>query len=143
MMVTGGEENFNWIPYFGSRVFVRPQRLAGRRQKGKLHVDTIKGIFLGFEEGTTRNIIWYNPRTNKVNSSCAHFTFNESFNNLPSDQLPPNAVQLKRTRAREGEQQDEPVLEWIDSNVLLHPHWQYHIKRSGLQRSQECCNGSK
>ena len=116
MMVTGGKENFNRIPYFGSRVFVQPPRPAGRRQKGKLHVDTIKGIFLGFEEGTTRNIIWYNPKTNKVNSSCAHFTFDESFNDLPSDKLPPNAVQLERTRAREGDQEDEPVPEWIDSN---------------------------
>ena len=79
-------------------------------------MDTIKGIFLGFEEGTTRNIIWYNPKTNKVNSSCAHFTFNESFNDLPSSQLPPNVVQLERIRVCEGEQQDEPALEWIDSN---------------------------
>ena len=51
-----------------------------------------------------------------MNSSCAHLTFDESFNDLPSDQLPPNVVQLKQTRAHEGEQQDEPVLEWIDSN---------------------------
>lgn len=34
MMVMGEKENFSWIPYFGSRVFVQPQQPAGRRQKG-------------------------------------------------------------------------------------------------------------
>lgn len=115
-MVTGEKENFHNVPYFGSRVFVHPPQPAGRQQKGKLHVDTMKGIFLGFEEGTIRNIIWFNPKTNKVNSSCANFSFDESFNDVPSNELPPNTVQLECSRIRDGDQEEEPKNEWIDSN---------------------------
>ena len=27
--------------------------------------------------------------------------------------------------------------------VLLRPHWQYHVKRSGIRRSRQCADGSK
>ena len=27
--------------------------------------------------------------------------------------------------------------------VLLRPHWQYHVKRSGVRRSRQCADGSK
>jgi len=29
------------------------------------------------------------------------------------------------------------------SAVILRPHWQYVVKRSGVRRSRMCCNGSK
>ena len=27
--------------------------------------------------------------------------------------------------------------------IILHPHWQYLVKRSGVIHSRMCCNGSK
>ena len=27
--------------------------------------------------------------------------------------------------------------------IVLRPHWQYHLKRTGDRRSRNCCNGSK
>ena len=27
--------------------------------------------------------------------------------------------------------------------IVLHPHWQYHLKRTGDHRSCNCCDGSK
>ena len=30
-----------------------------------------------------------------------------------------------------------------DNAIILRPHWQYLVKRSGVRRSRMCCNGSK
>ena len=27
--------------------------------------------------------------------------------------------------------------------VLLHPHWQYHVKHCGVRQSRQCADGSK
>ena len=39
-----------------------------------------------------------------------------------------------------GEDMARPLEE---NAVILRLHWQYHVKRDGQQRAQQCCNGSK
>ena len=50
MMAFNKKENFKHLFTFGCRIWVRPPRPNNRRQKGKLHCDSRKGIFLGYEE---------------------------------------------------------------------------------------------
>ena len=40
-----------------------------------------------------------------------------------------------------GEPQSRDTLP--ENATILRPHWQYLVKRSGVRRSQMCCNGSK
>ena len=58
-IVTGQQENFTRLATFGCRVWVRPPRPLFRRKRGKLHIDSKRGIFLGFLSNTTRNIEYY------------------------------------------------------------------------------------
>ena len=34
-------------------------------------------------------------------------------------------------------------LTMLENRVIMRPHWQYSVKRSGIRRSRMCCNGSK
>ena len=95
------KENFKNLATFGCRVWIKPPCPSGRRKKGKLHADSIKGIFLGFEDGTTRNIRWYDPATDRV-KLAAHFRFDEMFHDLPHAQRPPNVIQLERCQGESG-----------------------------------------
>lgn len=38
-----------------------------------------------------------------------------------------------------GEPQERPK----EEHILLYPHWQYQIKRSGVRQSRACCDSSK
>lgn len=95
------KENFKNLATFGCRVWVYPPRPSNRRKKGKLHADSRKGIFLGFKPGTTCNILWYDPETNRVKSS-SNFRFDKMFHDLPMEKRPPNVIQLERCQGEDG-----------------------------------------
>ena len=42
-----------------------------------------------------------------------------------------------------GDPIDPSVIPLPDGAVILRPHWQYSVKRSGVRRSRMCANGSK
>ena len=113
------KENFKNLATFGCRVWVRPPRLNNRRKKGKLHADSRKGIFLGYKIGTTRNIKWFDPETNRV-KSASNFRFDEMYNDLPVNKRPPNIIQLERCQGESGlppiEENDDAS--WISSSDL-------------------------
>jgi hypothetical protein len=86
-------DDFSDFRTFGCRVWVRP---PGRRG-AKFRPNSRKGIFLGFLPYTTRNILWFDPETNRV-KIATHARFDEGMNDLPLADLPPNVVHLQRTQ---------------------------------------------
>ena len=87
------EEDFSNFRTFGCRVWVRP---PGRR-RAKFHVNSRKGVFLGYVPKTTTNILWFDPETNRV-KLAKHARFDEGMNDLSTDHVPPNVVHLQRTQ---------------------------------------------
>ena len=70
-------------------------RKPGRRS-AKFKTQSQKGIFLGLQPNTTKNILWYDPETNRI-KIAAHACFDEGFNDLRIDQIPPNVQHLQRS----------------------------------------------
>ena len=85
------QPDFQRLRTFGCRVWVRP---PGRRTR-KLKSNSRKGIFLGYIPNTTKNILWYDPETNKV-KIAKHARFDEGMNDLPATAIPPNVIHLNR-----------------------------------------------
>ena len=71
--------------------WVRP---PGRRQH-KLRPNSRKGRFLGFLPNTTKNIVWFDPETEKV-KTAKHARFDEGMNDLQMDDLPRHVIHLQR-----------------------------------------------
>jgi hypothetical protein len=92
-IATQQKDDFSAFRTFGCRVWVRP---SGRRG-AKLIPNSRKGIFLGFLPNTTKNIVWYDPETQRV-KTAKHARFDEGMNDLPVDAIPPNVVHLQRTQ---------------------------------------------
>ena len=97
-LAIGIQEDFSNFRTFGCRVWIRP---PGRRP-AKLIPNSRKGIFLGYVPYTTRNILWYDPETTRV-KIATHAQFDEGFNDLSTDQVPPNVIHLQRAN------NDEPI----------------------------------
>ena len=76
-------------------IWVRP---PGKRP-AKLVSNSWKGIFRGYVPYTTQNILWYDPKTHQV-KIATHARFDEGHNNIPTNQIPPNTIQLQRTEDR-------------------------------------------
>ena len=85
-------EDLSNLCTFGCRVWVCP---PGKRPV-KLVPHSRKGVFLGYVPYTTRNILWYDPKTDRV-KIATHVRFNEGYNDIPTTQIPPNIVHLHRT----------------------------------------------
>jgi hypothetical protein len=96
-IATGTIDDFSAFRTFGCRVWVRP---PGRR-KAKFLPNSRKGVFLGFLPNTTKNIVWYDPETNRV-KTAKHARFDEGMNDLPTDLIPPNVVHLQRVQNGEA-----------------------------------------
>ena len=92
-LATGRTDDFTAFRTFGCRVWVRP---PGRRP-AKLVPNSRKGIFLGFLPNTTKNIIWFDPETQRV-KIAKHARFDEGMNDLPMDSATPNVDHLQRTQ---------------------------------------------
>ena len=62
-------------------------------RSAKFKNNSRKGIFLGFVPNATRNILWFDVNAEMV-KIAKHAKFDEGMNDIPLDQLPPNAMQL-------------------------------------------------
>lgn len=76
---------------FGCRVWVKPPQ----RCLAKFQHNTRKGIFLGYLKHTNKSIYWYDVVSKRVKIAY-HVRFDESMNDLPAIDLPPNVVYLQR-----------------------------------------------
>jgi hypothetical protein len=91
-MSTGSKENLKNLRVFGSRVWVRSPGIQARRFKDKAR----KGIFLGYVPHNTRNIIWYDVGSERM-KIASHCVFDEGFNDVPVETLPPNVQHFLRS----------------------------------------------
>ena len=69
------------------------------RNQAKCVLDTKKGILLGYHTRMLKNVIWYNPATDRVIYGY-HVRFDEGYNDLPLSKLPPNVLLFDRHEAR-------------------------------------------
>ena len=87
-IATNRKENLKNFQTFGCQVWVQPST----SRSAKFQNDSQKGMFLGFAPNTTQNIPWFNVDTERV-KIAKHTKFDEGMNDIPLDQLPPNAMQ--------------------------------------------------
>ena len=80
-------DNFKNLKYFGNRVWYRPPGNLSTKFKSNLQ----KGLSLGFLPETTKDILYYDQRSNSI-KKVRHFCFDED--DLPVDQQPPNSIAL-------------------------------------------------
>ena len=90
-LATNYKDNFSNLKTWGCRVWVRPPGVRSKRFQSEAR----RGIFLGYMPHTSRVILWYDEGTSKV-KIATHAKFDEGFNDLPADTLPPNCQQLLR-----------------------------------------------
>ena len=83
------KENLKNLRTFGCRVYVRPPGIQPRRFKDKVRT----GVFLGYLPHTIRNIIYYDLESERV-KIATHCVFDEGFNDVPMESLPPNVKHL-------------------------------------------------
>ena len=86
---TGEKDNLKFLKTWGCRVWIRQPGIQARRFKDKAR----KGIFLGYVPFTTRNILYFDEESERV-KVATHCLFDEGFNNLPIEALPPNVKHL-------------------------------------------------
>jgi Integrase core domain. len=88
-LVYGYQPDLSLLRVFGCNVYIRP---AGRRPS-KLDNHVIKGKFLGYTS-TLKQIYYLEDSSNKI-KVAAHAHFDEGLANVPLDDLPPYARQLR------------------------------------------------
>ena len=88
---TGKKDNFTKLRTFGCRVHVRPPGVRSKRFKSEAR----QGIFLGYVPHTDRLILWYDEGSGRV-KIATHAKFDEGFNDLPAEVLPPNCQHVRR-----------------------------------------------
>ena len=94
--LNGRKDDLSLLKTFGCRVWVK---ILAWKNKAKYVQDTKKGIFLGYLTNTLKNVVWYDPLTNRVKYGY-HVRFDEGFNDLPNASLPPNVMLLERHEER-------------------------------------------
>jgi hypothetical protein len=89
----GLQANLTNVRTFGCGVWVRPPGKRASRLKNHAKC----GIFLGFAPNTTKNILWYDPETQRVKIAF-HARFDEGMNDLSLADIPPNVRHLQRAQ---------------------------------------------
>ena len=86
---TGEKDNLKFLKTFGCHIWIWPPQIQACQFKDKAQ----KVIFLGYVPFTTQNIPYFDVESEsvKVATGCL---FDEGFNNLPIDALPPNVKHL-------------------------------------------------
>jgi len=92
----GEKDNLGLLRIFGCRLWVK---ILAWQNRAKYIQDTKKGIFLGYRTNALKNVVWYDPLTDRVKYGY-HIRFDEGFNDLPLAQLPPNVVLMDRRKER-------------------------------------------
>ena len=90
-LVYNRKENLKNLRTFGCRIYVRPPGIQPRRFKDKVRT----GVFLGYLPHTIRTIIYYDLESKRVKIPT-HCVFDEGFNDVPVESLPPNVKHLIR-----------------------------------------------
>ena len=90
--LNGCKDDLSLLRTFGCRLWVK---ILAWKNKAKYVQDTKKGIFLGYRTNTLKNVVWYDPDTKRVKYGY-HVRFDEGYNDLPREQLPPNVLLLDR-----------------------------------------------
>ena len=114
-MIYNKKENFKNLRTFGCRAWVRPPGIQSRQFKDKSR----KGIFLGYLPHTVRNVIYYNEDSMRV-KIANHCRFDEGYNDLPAESLPPNAKHI--LRINDGKQIEMDARELDSNDFLFHIH---------------------
>jgi hypothetical protein len=114
-MSTGSKQNLKNLRVFGSRVWVRPPGIQARRFKSKAQ----KGIFLGYVPHTTRNIIWYDVESERM-KIASHCVFDEGFNDVPVETLPPNVQHILRST-------DKNECPTVDPDPIAHTDLEFYV----------------
>ena len=94
----GKVDDFAAFRTFGCRVWVRP---PGRRQH-KLRPNSRKGRFLGFLPNTTKNIVWFDPETEKVKTAKHTIDTIRGAPLLIDTNAPPWRTSIENTQKTEG-----------------------------------------
>jgi hypothetical protein len=89
----GHMANLAGLRTFGCRVWVCP---PGQRSS-RLKNHAIRGIFLAFLPNTTKNILWFDPATNRVKIAF-HVRFDKGVNDLTPAEAPPKVRHLQRVQ---------------------------------------------
>ena len=113
----GQKENVKQLATFSCRTWVRPPCPHGQQKRGNIPDDSKLGIFLGFEQDSTKNIKWYDQATTQV-KSASNFAFDEFFHDLPSTKLCPNVVQLERSQLGTPAPDFDKDLAWSNLSSL-------------------------
>jgi hypothetical protein len=135
----GLKADLHGLRTFGCRVWVRP---PGKRQS-RLCNNAICGIFLGFLPNTTKNILWYDPETNRVKIAF-HVRFDKGMNDLAPADVPPNVRHLQRVQEGESIPADpnettvppfsisaKPFLHEVDEHLIVScdlPHYGFSLR---------------
>jgi len=96
----------------------------------------LEGIFLSFLPNADKNVLWYDPETDRV-KIAKHAHFNEGMNDLLLDEIPHNVVHLQCVQNGEplpAEVEESIVKEFtFTANLLLSPRpFQRHVKTAPL-----------
>ena len=101
------------------------------RRTAKFPNNSRKGIFLGFVPNTTRNILWFDVDTERV-EIAKHAKFDEGMNDIPVDQLPPNAMHLQRSELGNALPPDDRELKSSDFMFTISPFDQTLTKETHM-----------
>jgi len=94
--LNGEKDNLGLLRTFGCCLWVK---ILARQNQAKHIQDTKKGIFLGYRTNTLKNVVWYDPLTDRVKCGY-HVRFDEGFNDRPLSKLPPNIVLMDQHKER-------------------------------------------
>ena len=88
-LATGRKDDFKNLRGFGCRVWVRPPSIQAHR----FRVHARKRIFYGYVPHTDRLFLWWDVETERLRVAT-HCKFDEGYNDLPTDELPPRFQQI-------------------------------------------------
>eukprot|EP00980_Cylindrotheca_fusiformis_P009852 scaffold2183_cov131-Cylindrotheca_fusiformis.AAC.1 len=124
MIAQGKRDDFSGFRTFGCRVWVRT---AGNRA-AKFLPNSRKGIFLGFQPHTTKNILWYDPEFSTI-KIAKHVVFDEGMNDLQHSDIPPNVAHLHRAQQGAEFPAEEDVVTIPEFDIGSSPYF-HTIRRS-------------
>ena len=81
----GRKDDFKNLKTFGCRIRIQQPGVCNKR----FHQDARQGIFLSYVPHTDKLFVWYDENSERVKIAI-HAKFDEGFNDLPIDNLPPN-----------------------------------------------------
>eukprot|EP00980_Cylindrotheca_fusiformis_P025376 scaffold13535_cov117-Cylindrotheca_fusiformis.AAC.2 len=128
MIAQNKRDDFSGFRTFGCRVWVRP---PGRRS-AKFIPNSIKAIFLGFQPGTTKNIVYFDPEHSTI-KLAKHVIFDEGMNDLAPSDVPPNVTHLHRTQYGDEVPAESAVTTVPEFDVGSSPYFHTIVRQVRVQ----------